>query len=46
VFQRLPFGEDAIRLRHWDDMGKIVGLATPGLTAYREALIRQLKPDR
>ncbi len=43
AFRALPFGEDAIRLRHWDDEGKIVGLAVPGLAAYREALERQLK---
>jgi phosphonate degradation associated HDIG domain protein len=46
AFQQLPFGEDAVRLRHWDDRGKIVGLAVPGLTAYREALSGQLKADR
>jgi phosphonate degradation associated HDIG domain protein len=46
AFQQLPSGEDAIRLRHWDDRGKIVGLAVPGLVSYREALIRQLKADR
>jgi gamma-butyrobetaine dioxygenase len=46
AFQRLPFGEEAVRLRHWDDKGKIVGLAVPGLAAYREALIRQLKAAR
>ncbi len=46
AFQRLPFGDDAVRLRHWDDRGKIVGLAVPDLAAYREALVRQLKPER
>ncbi len=46
AFQQLPFGEDAVRLRHWDDKGKIVGLAVPDLAAYRELLIRQLKTDR
>jgi [1-hydroxy-2-(trimethylamino)ethyl]phosphonate dioxygenase len=45
-FLRLPFGEDAVRLRHWDDGGKVVGLAVPGLAAYRDALVRQLKPAR
>jgi len=35
-----------VRLRHWDDAGKVVGLAVPGLTAYRDGLIRQLKPGR
>ena len=45
-FRRLPFGEDAVRLRHWDDAGKVVGLAVPGLPAYRDALVRQLKHGR
>lgn len=45
-FLRLPFGEDAVRLRRWDDMGKVVGLAVPGLVAYRDALRRQLKTSR
>jgi phosphonate degradation associated HDIG domain protein len=45
-FLGLPFGKDAVRLRHWDDAGKIVGLAVPGLAAYRDGLIRQLKPVR
>ena len=45
-FLRQPFGEDAVRLRRWDDMGKVVGLAVPGLSAYRDALVRQLKPNR
>jgi len=46
AFQRLPFGDDAVRLRHWDDRGKIVGLPVPDLAAYREALVRQLKRER
>jgi phosphonate degradation associated HDIG domain protein len=46
AFERLPFYEDAVRLRHWDDRGKIVGLAVPGLAAYRDALTRQLKSAR
>jgi len=44
-FLRQPFGEDAVRLRHWDDAGKVVGLPVPPLAAYREALVRQLKPE-
>jgi len=45
-FLQLPFGEDAVRLRHWDDMGKVVGLAVPPLASYPEALARQLKTAR
>ena len=45
-FLRLPFGEDAVRLRRWDDAGKVVGLRVPGLSAYPGLLVRQLKPGR
>lgn len=45
-FIQLPLSEDAVRLRRWDDMGKVAGLAVPGLTTYRDALVRQLKPGR
>jgi len=45
-FLGLPFSKDAVRLRHWDDAGKIVGLAVPGLIAYRDVLVRQLKTVR
>ena len=43
-FLRQPFGNDALRLRRWDDMSKVVGLAVPELSAYRDALWRQLRP--
>ena len=33
-FQRQPFCEDAVRLRHWDDQGKVAGLKTPSLHDY------------
>jgi len=29
-----PFHRDALRLRNWDDAGKVAGLATPGLEEY------------
>jgi phosphonate degradation associated HDIG domain protein len=44
-FRRLPFWEDAVRLRHWDDRGKVPNLAVPSLELYREALRRQLQPS-
>jgi phosphonate degradation associated HDIG domain protein len=28
------YAADAVRLREWDDQGKVVGLSTPGLAAY------------
>lgn len=40
-FETQPYYRDAIRLRHWDDQGKVVGLKTPGLAEYRE-LIEEL----
>src|SRR6185503_18556483 len=30
-FERSPFAEDAVRLRRWDDVGKVAGLETPDL---------------
>jgi phosphonate degradation associated HDIG domain protein len=39
-FEAQPFCQEAIRLRRWDDQGKVVGLKTPGLVEYR-ALIEQ-----
>ena len=40
-FETQRYSKDAIRLRHWDDQGKISGLKTPGLAGYRE-LIEEL----
>jgi phosphonate degradation associated HDIG domain protein len=40
-FETQRYSQDAIRLRRWDDQGKITGLKTPGLTEYRE-LIEEL----
>jgi len=33
-FEKLPFADDAVRLRRWDDCAKTPGLATPGLAHY------------
>jgi [1-hydroxy-2-(trimethylamino)ethyl]phosphonate dioxygenase len=38
AFEREPFCRDAIRVRHWDDQGKQVGLTTAHLTEYRALL--------
>jgi phosphonate degradation associated HDIG domain protein len=35
AFEREPHGRNAVRLRHWDDQGKVAGLPTPGLEEYR-----------
>jgi phosphonate degradation associated HDIG domain protein len=40
-FETQRYSKDAIRLRRWDDQGKISGLKTPGLAEYRE-LIEEL----
>jgi [1-hydroxy-2-(trimethylamino)ethyl]phosphonate dioxygenase len=33
-FEGERFWRDAVRLRHWDDQGKVAGLQTPALEAY------------
>lgn len=35
AFEREPHYLDAVRLRRWDDMGKVEGLKTPDLASYR-----------
>jgi phosphonate degradation associated HDIG domain protein len=40
-FETEPFYKDAVRVRRWDDQGKVAGLKTPGLSDYR-ALIEAL----
>ncbi|MGC1522399.1 MAG: HD domain-containing protein [Steroidobacteraceae bacterium] len=34
-FETEPFYKDAVRVRRWDDQGKVAGLKTPGLSDYR-----------
>ncbi len=43
-FAAQPFAEDAIRLRRWDDEGKIVGMATPGLDQFMRYAAASLRP--
>jgi gamma-butyrobetaine dioxygenase len=38
AFEASPFAEDAVRLRRWDDEGKVPGLETPDLEHYRPVL--------
>ena len=40
-FETEPYWREAVRLRRWDDQGKVVGLKTPGLAEYR-GLIEEL----
>jgi predicted HD phosphohydrolase len=37
------FHRDAVALRRWDDEGKIVGLATPGLAHFEPMIARGLR---
>lgn len=39
-FERSPFAAEAVRLRRWDDAGKIPDLVPPGLGHYRPLLER------
>jgi phosphonate degradation associated HDIG domain protein len=43
-FEASPFAEDAVRLRRWDDVGKVAGLETPDLEHYRPVLEAALRP--
>jgi phosphonate degradation associated HDIG domain protein len=42
-FARSPFAEDAVRLRRYDDIGKVEGLETPDLEHYRPVLEASLQ---
>ena len=33
-FETEPYSRQAVRVRHWDDQGKVAGLKTPGLADY------------
>jgi [1-hydroxy-2-(trimethylamino)ethyl]phosphonate dioxygenase len=38
AFDESPYAADAVRLRRWDDVGKLAGLETPDLEHYRAVL--------
>ena len=38
AFERIPYSEDALSLRRWDDFAKVKNLETPGLEIYREVV--------
>jgi phosphonate degradation associated HDIG domain protein len=42
-FETERFHEDAVRVRQWDDQGKVEGLKTPGLGDYRTLIEELLK---
>jgi predicted HD phosphohydrolase len=35
-FEAEPYYRDAVKVRQWDDQGKVAGLTTPTLGDYRE----------
>lgn len=37
-FEQSPYARDAVRLRRYDDIGKVEGLETPGLEHFRPVL--------
>jgi predicted HD phosphohydrolase len=37
-FETERFHREAVRVRQWDDQGKVAGLKTPGLRDYRTLL--------
>jgi [1-hydroxy-2-(trimethylamino)ethyl]phosphonate dioxygenase len=39
-FAAEPYGQDAVRLRRWDDQGKVAGLKTPPLEDYGRLIER------
>ena len=38
AFEARPFARDAVRLRRWDDLAKIPGMAVPGLEHYKDKI--------
>ena len=44
-FETEPFYKEAVRIRHWDDAGKVAGLSTAGLGDFR-ALIEEFAIGR
>ncbi|MHB8649241.1 MAG: phosphonate degradation HD-domain oxygenase [Gaiellaceae bacterium] len=42
-FETSPYADDAVRLRRWDDAGKVAGLETPELEHYRPVLEAALR---
>ena len=44
AFRAQPFHADAVRVRLWDDTGKVDGLETPGFDDFRSLLERIVRP--
>jgi predicted HD phosphohydrolase len=43
-FEAERYWREAVRLRHWDDQGKVAGLKTPPLEAYVTLIERTARP--
>ena len=43
-FAEERYAEDAVKLRQWDDEGKVVGMATPGLDHFWRYVQMSLRP--
>jgi phosphonate degradation associated HDIG domain protein len=43
-FETEPFHREAVRVRRWDDQGKVAGLKTPSLGDYRSLIAQFLEP--
>ena len=39
AFRALPYADEAVRMRRWDDLAKVPGRRTPDLQHYRAALL-------
>ena len=46
AFAARPFAREAMRLRSYDDAGKLMGASVPPLTAYAELLLRVARVQR
>ncbi|MCX7057123.1 MAG: HD domain-containing protein [Proteobacteria bacterium] len=43
AFERNPHYRDAVRLRQWDDQGKLAGFSAPGFEVYRPVIEAALR---
>lgn len=42
AFEQIPYYQDALTLRRWDDLAKVKGLETVGLETYRDVVLESL----
>ena len=45
-FEASPSCELAVRVRRYDDMGKVVGMQTPSIETYRDLMAKFLLAER